>query len=96
MRGDGGLGVHRCPGNSQCQEWGEGPNYGFVSFEDFRKGLLTVFQLITLEGWSAVFYLVSWWVPYTTGCTWFVNFVDFLVLLLVDKPFLQLLSTIDC
>ncbi|CAI7994820.1 Voltage-dependent N-type calcium channel subunit alpha-1B, partial [Geodia barretti] len=25
MRGDGGLGVHRCPGNSQCQEWGEGP-----------------------------------------------------------------------
>ena len=57
--GDDALGVHRCPGSSQCKYWKEGPNYGLVSFEDFRKGLLTVFQLITLEGWSSVFYLVS-------------------------------------
>ena len=53
------LGVHKCPAHSQCMHWGEGPNYGLTSFEDFRKGLLTVFQLITLEGWTAVFYLVS-------------------------------------
>lgn len=36
-----------------------GPNYGFTSFDNFLKGILTVFQLLTLEGWIGVFYLVS-------------------------------------
>ena len=60
-RGDGDVpsGVHDCPEDSQCQYWREGPKYGLTSFDDFRKGLVTVFQLITLEGWSGVFYLVS-------------------------------------
>ena len=58
-RGGAVLGDHSCPENSQCLYWAEGPNYGFTSFDNFRKGLLTVFQLTTLEGWSEVFYLVS-------------------------------------
>ena len=62
------LGEHQCPAPSRCVNWPSGPNYGFTSFDNFLLGLLTVFQLITLEGWSAVFYLVS-----TTPCLkWFV------------------------
>jgi hypothetical protein len=79
MRGDDELGVHRCPGNSQCQEWGEGPNYGFISFEDFRKGLLTVFQLITLEGWSAVFYL------YESACGVIITWPYFIIAIILGS-----------
>jgi hypothetical protein len=56
-RGSSVLGVHQCHAPSQCVYWSEGPNYGFTSFDNFLIGLLTVFQLITLEGWSGVFYL---------------------------------------
>ena len=30
-----------------------------TSFDSFPQAFLTVFQLITLEGWSEVFYLVG-------------------------------------
>ena len=52
-------GSHDCPAGSTCRFWGEGPNSGITSFDNFLLALLTVFQLITLEGWSDVFYLVS-------------------------------------
>lgn len=51
-------GSHKCPTGSSCTEWEDGPNFGLTSFDNFGNGLLTVFQLITLEGWSGVFYLV--------------------------------------
>ena len=53
------LGHHKCPSRSECVDWELGPNYGFTSFDNFLIGMLTVFQLITLEGWTDVFYLVS-------------------------------------
>ena len=53
------IGSHDCPAGSVCRFWEEGPHNGITSFDNFLLALLTVFQLITLEGWSDVFYLVS-------------------------------------
>ena len=53
------TGSHDCPTGSACNYWDEGPNNGMTSFDSFPQALLTVFQLMTLEGWSEVFYLVG-------------------------------------
>ena len=34
-----------------CQRYGN-PNYGFTSFDNFAWSQLTVFQLLTVEGWT--------------------------------------------
>ena len=39
-------------------EW-PGPNNGITSFDNMFLAMLTVFQCITLEGWSDVLYLVN-------------------------------------
>ena len=39
-------------------EW-NGPNDGITTFDNMFLSMLTVFQCITLEGWSEVLYLVS-------------------------------------
>lgn len=36
-----------------------GPNYGITNFDNFGLSMLTVFQCITLEGWTDVLYNVS-------------------------------------
>ena len=51
-------GSHDCPTGSLCSHWPEGPNFGITSFDSFGLAMLTVFQVITLEGWSGVLYLV--------------------------------------
>lgn len=38
-------------------EW-EGPNEGITNFDNFGLAMLTVFQCITLEGWTDVLYWV--------------------------------------
>ncbi len=43
-----------CPGQSECGKYLENPNYGVTSFDDILHSLLTVFQCVTLEGWSSV------------------------------------------
>lgn len=40
-----------------CDEW-EGPNFGITNFDNFGLAMLTVFQCITLEGWTDVLYNV--------------------------------------
>jgi len=52
------VGDHKCPYNSVCKYWELGPKFGIVSFDDVFRGIIVVFQLITLEGWSAVYFLV--------------------------------------
>jgi len=37
----------------------EGPNYGITNFDNFGLAMLTVFQCVTLEGWTDVLYWVS-------------------------------------
>lgn len=45
--------------NTQCRgEW-EGPNNGITNFDNIGLAMLTVFQCITMEGWTDILYDVS-------------------------------------
>eukprot|EP01047_Picozoa_sp_COSAG01_P082233 COSAG01_NODE_16704_length_1212_cov_75.863432_2_plen_229_part_01 len=37
----------------------ENPNYSLVSFDDFGMSVLTIFTMVTLEGWTDVMYAVQ-------------------------------------
>ena len=37
----------------------QGPNYGITSFDNILFAMLTVFQCITMEGWTSMLYWVS-------------------------------------
>lgn len=41
-----------------CKDGWEGPNDGITNFDNFGLSMLTVFQCITLEGWTDVLYNV--------------------------------------
>ena len=43
---------------SICLEKWEGPNYGITSFDNIIYAMLTVFQCITMEGWTPILYWV--------------------------------------
>lgn len=45
---------------STCIESWEGPNYGITSFDNIGLAMLTVFQCITMEGWTTILYWVSY------------------------------------
>jgi voltage-dependent calcium channel N type alpha-1B len=47
------------PEISVCLEKWEGPNYGITSFDNIIYAMLTVFQCITMEGWTPILYWVS-------------------------------------
>lgn len=50
---------YQCDDKFMCLgEW-EGPNFGITNFDHFGLAMLTVFQCITLEGWTDVLYYVS-------------------------------------
>lgn len=42
-----------------CKMGWEGPNNGITNFDNFAFAMLTVFQCITMEGWTEVLYWVS-------------------------------------
>lgn len=45
-------------GVSICLEKWDGPNYGITSFDNIVFAMLTVFQCITMEGWTPILYWV--------------------------------------
>lgn len=48
-----------CDNNlSLCLEKWEGPNFGITSFDNIGFAMLTVFQCITMEGWTSILYWV--------------------------------------
>ena len=47
------------PNISTCLEKWEGPNYGITSFDNIGYAMLTVFQCVTMEGWTQILYWVS-------------------------------------
>lgn len=50
----------QCPINgTECREGWQGPNGGITNFDNFLFAMLTVFQCITMEGWTDVLYWVS-------------------------------------
>ncbi|VEL23542.1 unnamed protein product [Protopolystoma xenopodis] len=51
-------GAFICPPGYTCKGYWEGPNYGITSFDNIGFAMLTVFQCITMEGWTEVMYKV--------------------------------------
>ena len=48
-----------CPVNeSVCTSGWQGPKYGIIGFDSIVFAMLTVFQCITMEGWTTVMYYV--------------------------------------
>uniref|UniRef100_A0A3B3BS26 Voltage-dependent L-type calcium channel subunit alpha n=1 Tax=Oryzias melastigma TaxID=30732 RepID=A0A3B3BS26_ORYME len=56
---DGAYGRHCTQNGTQCRVGWEGPNDGITNFDNFAFAMLTVFQCITMEGWTDVLYWVS-------------------------------------
>ncbi|XP_073986797.1 calcium voltage-gated channel subunit cacophony isoform X7 [Rhodnius prolixus] len=53
-------GSYVCNANeSMCLEEWEGPNNGITSFDNIGFAMLTVFQCITMEGWTAILYWMN-------------------------------------
>ncbi|KAF2879670.1 hypothetical protein ILUMI_26498, partial [Ignelater luminosus] len=46
-------------GNSVCLERWKGPNDGITSFDNIGLAMLTVFQCITMEGWTSILYWMN-------------------------------------
>ncbi|XP_065581500.1 muscle calcium channel subunit alpha-1-like isoform X9 [Artemia franciscana] len=54
--GDSGM---KCEVGFECREYWEGPNFGITNFDNFGLAMLTVFQCITLEGWTDMMYHIQ-------------------------------------
>ena len=69
------YGAFRCQTNiSSCKRGWEGPNYGITSFDNIGFAMLTVFQCITMEGWTTVLYYVRiWWTISITTVLYYVR-----------------------
>uniref|UniRef100_A0AAR5PWC9 Voltage-dependent L-type calcium channel subunit alpha n=1 Tax=Dendroctonus ponderosae TaxID=77166 RepID=A0AAR5PWC9_DENPD len=48
-----------CSADYTCRPDWEGPNSGITNFDNFGLAMLTVFQCITLEGWTDVLYNIQ-------------------------------------
>ncbi|XP_063220472.1 muscle calcium channel subunit alpha-1 isoform X4 [Bacillus rossius redtenbacheri] len=57
--GESGFQCHTIAENMVCKEYWEGPNSGITNFDNFGLAMLTVFQCVTLEGWTDVLYSVE-------------------------------------
>lgn len=52
------CGVRKCPAKYTCNDTWIGPNDGITQFDNILFAVLTVFQCITMEGWTTVLYNV--------------------------------------
>ncbi len=53
-----GHGRHCALNGAMCRDGWHGPNNGITNFDNFLFAMLTVFQCITMEGWTDVLYWV--------------------------------------
>ncbi|XP_063795859.1 voltage-dependent R-type calcium channel subunit alpha-1E isoform X8 [Pseudophryne corroboree] len=74
------CGVPRCPDGYACKEW-IGPNDGITQFDNILFAVLTVFQCITMEGWTTVLYTTN----DALGATW--NWLYFIPLIIIGSFF---------
>ncbi|KMQ93102.1 voltage-dependent calcium channel type a subunit alpha-1 [Lasius niger] len=77
------FGAHACQENiSMCMDHWEGPNSGITSFDNIGFAMLTVFQCITMEGWTAILY----WTNDALGNRW--NWIYFIPLIVLGSFFM--------
>ncbi|XP_048245637.1 voltage-dependent calcium channel type A subunit alpha-1-like isoform X9 [Haliotis rufescens] len=67
---------------SECKEGWQGPNFGITSFDNIGYAMLTVFQCITMEGWTTVLYYTN----DALGSTF--NFLYFIPLIVLGSFFM--------
>uniref|UniRef100_A0A4W5KJU3 Voltage-dependent L-type calcium channel subunit alpha n=1 Tax=Hucho hucho TaxID=62062 RepID=A0A4W5KJU3_9TELE len=66
---------------TECRSGWAGPNFGITHFDNFGFAMLTVFQSITMEGWTDVLY----WVNDAIGNEW--PWLYFVTLILIGSFF---------
>jgi len=54
-----GRGYDCPPGKGICDHYWAGPNMGITNFDNFGLAMLTVFQCVTLEGWTTIMYDIN-------------------------------------
>nr|XP_044613959.1 voltage-dependent R-type calcium channel subunit alpha-1E isoform X4 [Equus asinus] len=74
------CGVQGCPAGYECRDW-IGPNDGITQFDNILFAVLTVFQCITMEGWTTVLYNTN----DALGATW--NWLYFIPLIIIGSFF---------
>uniref|UniRef100_A0A8C4IVU9 Voltage-dependent calcium channel alpha-1 subunit IQ domain-containing protein n=1 Tax=Dicentrarchus labrax TaxID=13489 RepID=A0A8C4IVU9_DICLA len=75
------CGVRKCPERYECNDTWIGPNDGITQFDNILFAVLTVFQCITMEGWTAVLYNTN----DALGPTW--NWIYFIPLIIIGSFF---------
>ncbi|KAK3536780.1 hypothetical protein QTP86_025090, partial [Hemibagrus guttatus] len=63
--------------NTLCREGWHGPNGGITNFDNFLFAMLTVFQCITMEGWTDVLYWMNDAMGMELPWVYFVSLVIF-------------------
>ncbi|XP_043500324.1 voltage-dependent calcium channel type A subunit alpha-1 isoform X31 [Polistes fuscatus] len=77
------FGAHVCNAStSTCLDHWVGPNYGITSFDNIGFAMLTVFQCITMEGWTSILY----WTNDALGSTY--NWIYFIPLIVLGSFFM--------
>uniref|UniRef100_A0A8C2SKD9 Voltage-dependent N-type calcium channel subunit alpha n=1 Tax=Capra hircus TaxID=9925 RepID=A0A8C2SKD9_CAPHI len=71
-----------CEGDTECREYWAGPNFGITNFDNILFAILTVFQCITMEGWTDILYNTN----DAAGNTW--NWLYFLPLIIIGSFFM--------
>ncbi|XP_034948343.1 voltage-dependent calcium channel type A subunit alpha-1 isoform X7 [Chelonus insularis] len=80
---DAPTGAHVCnPNISVCRDNWAGPNSGITSFDNIGFAMLTVFQCITMEGWTAILY----WTNDALGS--YFNWIYFIPLIVLGSFFM--------
>ncbi|XP_056158125.1 calcium channel, voltage-dependent, L type, alpha 1D subunit, a [Lampris incognitus] len=68
----------QCPINgTECREGWHGPNGGITNFDNFLFAMVTVFQCITMEGWTDVLYWMNDAMGFELPWVYFVSLVIF-------------------
>ncbi|KAK1878471.1 putative voltage-dependent R-type calcium channel subunit alpha-1E [Dissostichus eleginoides] len=75
------CGVRKCPESYDCNDTLIGPNRGITQFDNILFAVLTVFQCITMEGWTDVLYNTN----DALGTTW--NWMYFIPLIIIGSFF---------
>ncbi|KAM6398853.1 voltage-dependent L-type calcium channel subunit alpha-1S isoform 2-T2 [Rhynochetos jubatus] len=72
-----GHGRHCTINGTECRSGWPGPNDGITHFDNFGFAMLTVYQCITMEGWTEILY----WVNDAIGNEWpWIYFVSLILL----------------
>ncbi|XP_077778257.1 voltage-dependent N-type calcium channel subunit alpha-1B isoform X4 [Podarcis muralis] len=74
--------ARQCEEGEICKQYWEGPNFGITNFDNILFAVLTVFQCITMEGWTDILYNTN----DAAGNMW--NWLYFIPLIIIGSFFM--------